>query len=228
MVIKTFAAVAATALAALATGPGVAMASGGSGPQPIQSSCPRAGVVVKPGGPVSALACCGVIVKGVIVKGGTVKGGTAKGGRPVRGVARPAPGKPQPVTARACRIQLMTFDMPAFSNTATEVSGPRLSAHELVMYKQREFLIASVHGRTFTLDRLPLVALRAFPVGGKPLPVGKGGKPVPIGKRHLSPVKPVPFTNGATAITDGRAFVLRGPVVIAVTIKPAPVSSATP
>jgi hypothetical protein len=218
MVMKRLAAIAATALVALATGPGVALASaGGPSPQPIQSPCLRGGVVVKRGVPVRAFACCGIVV---------IKGGPP-GLRPVPGIGRPVPGPGRPVPATACRIQLMTFDMPAFSSTATEVSGPRLSAHELVVYKQQVFMIASVQGRAFTLDRLPVPFGRAFPVGGKPVPVSKPhlpGKRFPFGKKRVAIVKLAPFTNGATAITDGRAFVLHGPVAVVVSIKPAPLS----
>jgi hypothetical protein len=222
---RTIAASAAIALGLLAAVPGTAMAStAGSGPTPVQVRCPPKGVqgggpvtkvaccanavVRKRGGPVAKVACC---ANAVVSKHGGLVTSIACCARLVRSGPPPGPGVgpvpiATPVAARvaACGGQSMTFDMPAYSSTATEVSGPRLTAHELVIYKQRLFIIRSVHGRSFTLTQL-LNRLK------------KPAQPVRILKLAL-------FTNGATAITDGHAIVLRGQFSIVVAIKRVPLS----
>jgi hypothetical protein len=200
MIIRRIAATAAAAVALLAVAPGVARASSaGTSPRPAPARCKVTVVGKHGGGPVTAAGCCAVLIKAHPV---TIKG-------------HPVTIKRKPVTiARAlpasCGSRPVTFDMPAFSRTATEVSGPHLTTHELFIYDGRIFTIASVQGSAFTLDRLPAVALKRFPAGGKP---------VPVSRKHLTAVKPAPFTNGATAITDGHARVLGGPAVIAISVK---------
>jgi len=210
MIIRRFAAAGAVALAFAAAVPGAAMASSaGSSPRPVQVQCGGKTVVKRGGGPVAPVArpgCCGLLVKrGQFVKRGRPvkqKVGSGdipfpalaccptliKGGSPPR--LRVSQGS---VTVAICGTQRMTFDMPAYSSTATEVSGPRLTAHELVVYKQRLFMIRSVSGRSFTLTRL-------FSLG-KPL-------------QPVQAIKPALFTNGATAITDGHAVIVRGLIAV--------------
>jgi hypothetical protein len=249
MILRRIAATAAVALGSLAAVPGVAMAStGGSAPPVVEFHCPK---VVKAHGPAVQLACCAA--KAVKKHGGTpavvaaccpgavvtrhgkvtsVKVASCcpnvvlskrGGGGPVLRVAccarlirvGSAPGQVVPVPSpspspgpflfpvtAACGLgQPMTFDMPAYSSTATEVSGPRLTAHELVIYQRHTFMIRSVNGRSFTLDQLP----------------GLVKKPGPVFTFTL-------FTNGATAIIDGHAVVLRGLAAITVSIKRVPLS----
>ena len=105
----------------------------------------------------------------------------------------------------------MTFDLPAYSSTATEVSGPRLAPHELVIYKKQLFVIRSVHGHSFTLALLPSPVRQQVKPGQKPVAV-------------RVTLKLKPFTNGATAITDGHAVVLGGPLAVEVRLKRAPLS----
>lgn len=197
MMIRTIAASAAVAFALAAAVPGVAMAStAGPASRPAPVRCPPK-VVHDGGGPVTRAACCAVKV--VKKSGGTVtvtRSGCCAS-MVVVGPASVTPSRQVPVPG--CAPRPMTFDLPAFATTATEVSGPRLTVHELVLYKHRIFLVRSVHGRSFT------VALLSAPVRVQ----------VP---RHKNPVtiriQLKPFRNGATAITDGHAVVLRGPVAI--------------
>lgn len=223
MMIRTIAAAAAVALASLAAVPGVAMASTpaastpGSGPRPVQVQCAR--TVGKARGPVTRVACCAQVVKRGTVSapsGGprtiTVRGAACcppfvvAGAPPVKRIhVKSVPvknGGPAATSVRvvACASRPMTFDMPAFASTATEVSGPHLAAHELMIYNKQVFMIRSVHGRTFTLSRL------ATPVAKPVSPVGTV-KPVRTVKLGL-------FTNGATPITDGHAVVLAGAGVV--------------
>jgi hypothetical protein len=219
MMIRTIAAAAAVALASLAAAPSVAMAStsgastAGSGPRLVKVDCSR--TAGKARGPVVRAACCAQFVKRSKVP---APGG---GPRPVTVVAAtccppltakvPFPAKPVhikhvrvksggpgvtavAVRAFGCGSQPMTFDMQAFASTATEVSGPHLSTHELMIYKHQVFMIRSVQGRTFTLSRLAS-------------PVVKPVSPVRTVKLGL-------FTNGATPITDGHAVVLAGRGVV--------------
>jgi hypothetical protein len=202
---KRIAAVAAATLALTAAVPGAAMA-GTAGtasaastaqpiPQPAPFGCPRLlliraahghvrvhrGTAHKgrlfpaPGGkPGFPVICCAAAV----VKGGLPFPGRPGHGRPVH-LKRVHAG-PGPVFFRVCQARLLTFDMPAFASTATEVSGPHLSAHQLVIYRSNLYRIGSASGQEFTLDRL-----------GPPF--------IPGGQL---------FTNGATPIVDGHATVL--------------------
>lgn len=52
----------------------------------------------------------------------------------------------------ACQGRRLVFDMPAFGRDAHEVIGPRLRGHELIFFRGRIYEVASVHGRTFTMD----------------------------------------------------------------------------
>ena len=165
----------------------------------VASCCPNTVVTKRGDGktPVLQVACCA----GLVVVAGSPGG---------RVVPVPSP-KRAPFPVAACAGQAMTFDLPAYSSTATEVSGPRLTPRELVIYKKQVFVIRSVHGHSFTLALLPTPVLRQVKPGHKP-----GAVRVTL--------KPKPFTNGATAITDGHAVVLGSPLVAAVWIKRAPLS----
>jgi hypothetical protein len=221
MMIRTIAAAAAVALASLAAAPSVAMAStsgastSGSGPRLVKVDCSR--TAGKARGPVVRAACCAQFIKRSKVSapsGGprTVTVATATCCPPFI-VSVPFPAKPVhikpvhikhvrvkngvtavPVRALGCGSQPMTFDMQAFASTATEVSGPHLTTHELMIYKHQVFMIRSVEGRTFTLSRLAT-------------PVVKPVSPVRTVKLGL-------FTNGATPISDGHAVVLASPGVV--------------
>jgi len=182
MTIRAIAASAAIASVLLTAVPAAAMASTGSGAKPTPPRPCAAAVTAARGGPALRVACCGRPV--VVIRH--------------RGAA-PVPLRFVPV--RACAARSMRFDMPAFASTATEVSGPRLSAHDLVIYQRKTFMIESVHGRAFTLARLPVLAAR------------RSG---PVRRPWVTAIKIVRFRNGATAITDGRAQVLGGPLVIVV------------
>jgi hypothetical protein len=209
MIFKTIAASAAIGLGLLAVVPGVAMAStAGSRPPAVQVRCSAKGVKpgAKPGPAVVRPACCAAKTLGH--KGGHVStfGCCAlliQSGRPPGGKATLTPvAKPVPIRVAACGGQKMTFDLPAYSSTATEVRGPRLTVHELVIYRQRVFLISSVHGRSFTLAEL-FTGLK------------KSARPVRIVQLPV-------FTNGANAITDGHAVVLRASLALVVAIKRVP------
>jgi hypothetical protein len=216
MMIRTIAAAAAVALASLAAVPAVAQAStsgsstSGTGPRLVRVDCQR--TAGKARGPVVRVGCCAQLTKRSVVRapsGGprtvTVAAATCC---PPFIVGVPFPAKPvhlkhvrvkKGVTAVAvrafgCGSQPITFDMPAFASTATEVSGPHLTTHELMIYKHQVFMIRSVQGRTFTLSRLATPAV----------------KPVTA----LRTVKLGLFTNGATPITDGHATVLAGGGVV--------------
>jgi hypothetical protein len=213
MLMKRIAAIAAATLALTAAVPGVAMAGTASTastakpiPQPVQLACPRLVLARAPHGRVHK----GAVHKGAVHKGrafpvpggklgfpviccapALVKGrlpfpGPPGHGKPVHG--KPVHGKPGPVFFRVCQARLLTFDMPAFGSTATEVSGPHLSAHQLVIYRSNLYRIGSVQGQNFTLDRL-----------GPPF--------IPGGQL---------FTNGPTPIVDGRATVLGRVTVIVI------------
>jgi hypothetical protein len=221
MTIRRIAAAAAVALGLVAAVPGVAMAStasaSGSGPQPVTVKClPKAKQggsfvccptvvvakavaqsVAKSGHPLAGhpiqVGCCPGPVAGKHPVAVAKPGPAPKGGQPIVVLACCAPFQrigPAPVAA--CNAQPMTFDMAAFATTATEVSGPRLTAHELVFYQHQMFMISSVHGRAFTLVRLPVFARL----------------------RHQVTAGPTPFRNGGTPITDGHALVVHGPVIV--------------
>jgi hypothetical protein len=240
MMIRRIAASAAVALGLVAVVPGVALASSaGSAPPVVQLRCPPKGVV-KHGSPATERSCCpaatvkkhsgppavvGACCASVVVtKHGKV---TSNGKSPVLQVAccgqLVVAGSPRgrvvPVSrpkhtafpVAACAGQAMTFDLPAYSSTATEVSGPRLAPRELVIYKKQLFVIRSVHGHSFTLALLPSPVRQQVKPGQKPVAV-----------RVTFKLKP--FTNGATAITDGHAVVLGSPLAVAVRIKRAPLS----
>jgi hypothetical protein len=51
-----------------------------------------------------------------------------------------------------CQQQTLTFSMRAYSGTATEVQGPRLSTGEVVIYRHQFYTVGSVWYRHFTLD----------------------------------------------------------------------------
>lgn len=164
--------------------------------------------------------CALAAVPGVALAGTGGSTGTASTG----GIASPkgtvsptgSPGRAVPVTVAACKAQRMTFDMAPYSRTATEVSGPRLTARELLVYQHRVFQIGSVHGRSFTLVKVRAPALLRAPVrlSGKACK-----KPAPAPALSPAPVRSKLFRNGATTIERGHAYVLRGPVVLVV--KPA-------
>jgi len=54
--------------------------------------------------------------------------------------------------SRDCQQQTITFSMRAFSSTATEGQGPRLSVGEVVLYQRQFYTVGSVWHRHFTLD----------------------------------------------------------------------------
>jgi hypothetical protein len=240
MKIRRIAASAVVALGLVAVVPGVALASSaGSTPPAVQLRCPPKGVV-KHGSPVTERSCCpaatvkkhsgppavavACCASTVVIKHGKV---TGNGKSPVLqvaccgplAVARAPHGKVVPISrpkgtvfaVAACGGQAMTFDLPAYSSTATELSGPRLTSHELVIYKKQVFVIRSVHGHSFTLAQLPTPVRQQVKPGHKPGPV-------------QVTIKLKLYTNGATAITDGHAVVLGGPLAVAVAIKRAPLS----
>lgn len=51
-----------------------------------------------------------------------------------------------------CAPQSVLFDMPAGGRTLTELRGPRLRVHELIVYRRGIYSVASVRGANFTLD----------------------------------------------------------------------------
>ena len=169
----------------------------------------------------SAALALGVLaaVPGVAMASTAATASTAgSSARPVP-VRCPHPGRkagPVHPPVVACAGQQMTFDMPAFATTATELSGPRLTAHELVIYQRHVFMIRSVHGRAFTLARLPVLTLT--------VPHGV------VRKRHAvtAAIRLSPFRNGANAITDGHAIVIRALVAITVRISPRRLSRRCP
>jgi hypothetical protein len=159
----------------------------------------KRGHLVRPGGqpvlrkvssrpfPIAALGCCPALP--IIHPGFPVK----------RGVGHVSTRTLKVIAVAACGTgQSMTFDLPAYSSTATEVSGPRLTAHELVIYMRQLFMIRSVNGDSFTVARL--------------FPRQRPARLIRIGTLPA-------FTNGATAITDGHAIVFPGPVAIAIRAK---------
>jgi hypothetical protein len=87
---------------------------------------------------------------------------------------KPAPGKPvfyvvccgQPLTprssvrpvvvsvrTRACKAQVVVFDMAAGSSVVTEVSGARLHSGERLRYQREVYTVRSVWGRKFDVDQ---------------------------------------------------------------------------
>jgi hypothetical protein len=57
-----------------------------------------------------------------------------------------------PAARIRCLAQAVVFNMPAGSRFITEVRGPRLEAHQAILYRGRLYTVASVWGSRFTLD----------------------------------------------------------------------------
>jgi hypothetical protein len=151
---KRIAALAATALVTaglgLLAGPGTAVASTipTYKPPPVAVGCrlpvPRA-KLRPPVSPKQALCCAAIEAR--VIRAREIK---------PRGIkVRPIKGHRVTIVAWSgfCAARPLTFDLPAWSSTVTEVHGPRLYVREAVFYRGQIYTVASVSGDTFTVDR---------------------------------------------------------------------------
>jgi hypothetical protein len=137
-------AVPATAMASTGGTPAATVA--GTGPVPVKVRCPPPVLRLAPAPTTVALSI--LRTRPVPVSGSATIVCCAS----VPG-AMPMPVKPggKPIV-RACSLRPLIFDLAAGASVATEVSGPRLSVHEVVFYRGNIYTVRSAWGDKFTLD----------------------------------------------------------------------------